>query len=385
MSTVSTAEPVGTVRWRWGSVFAVAWLGLLVPVVWDAFERGTNSGVVGGIALIVFGASYVYAVRGLRAVFRADTPGPTRPVVVTITLMVVGAVIAIAMLGVDGLATAPYLAVVGPILIRRFTLVWVLGFAAGAELVAYLLIGSWSANLGVATGTLSAGLSVWVFALLMQRQRDQLAAKDADARLSLIEERGRFSRDLHDILGHSLTAIAIRAELAGRLAQIAPERAEVVMGEVEQLARDALEDVRRAVEGYREISLLGELSRARDALASAEITAQLPTAWDPVARDVECLYAWTVREGVTNVLRHSEATQCSIVVTSTTLTISDNGQGMPEQSRSGHGLLGLRERAAAADAVLILDSAPGAGCRLSVSVQTAPTQGTPVGDQEARS
>lgn len=376
MSTVSIASPVGTVRWRWGTVFALAWLGLLVPEIWDIFARGDGPGWVAGVALVVFGMAYVYAVRGLRAVFRADPTGPTRPVVVTIAVMVVCAVIATVAIGPDGLATAPYLAVVGPILVRRHTLAWVLGCAGGAELLTYAMVGSWSVNLGVATGTLSAGLSVWVFALLMQHQRDQLAARDVEARISLVEERGRFSRDLHDILGHSLTAIAIRAELAGRLVEISPQRAQSVIGEVEQLARDALDDVRRAVEGYREITLIGELSRARGALDSAGIGAHLPSAWDPLLRELETLYAWTVREGVTNVLRHSGATSCTITVTPTELTVSDDGRGLPQQERHGNGLRGLRERAAAADAVLILDSPVGSGCRVTVRPRPVATSQT---------
>ncbi len=366
MSTVPSAETVGTVRWRWGTVFALAWLVFLVQPLWGAFTSGTTSGRVGGVTLLVFAAAYVVAVRGLAPVFRSDHPEPPVRIAATIAVMVVCAAVAVVALGADGLATTPYLAVVGPILFRRAAVAWVLGCAAAAEVLTWAFTGSWSQNLGVATGTLSAGLSVWGFALLMQRQRDQLRASEAEARLAVVEERGRFARDLHDILGHSLTVITIKAELAGRMLDLDADRARSEVADVERLAREALIDVRRAVEGYREISLAGELARARDALRSAAIAAHLPGAVDEIPRDLEELFAWTVREGVTNVLRHSAADSCTVTITSSSITVSDDGRGAGSEPHSGNGMRGLRERAAQAGVVLVVESAPERGYRLTV-------------------
>lgn len=366
MSTVPATETVGTVRWRWGTVFALAWLVFLVQPLWVAFASGTARGTVGGVALLVFAAAYVVAVRGLAPVFRSDHPEPTSRITATIAVMVACAVLSVVALGADGLATMPYLAVVGPILFRRAAVAWVIGCAAAAEMMTWAFTGSWSQNLGVATGTLSAGLSVWGFALLMQRQRDQLRARDAEARLAVVEERGRFARDLHDILGHSLTVITIKAELAGRMLELDAARARSEVADVERLAREALVDVRRAVEGYREISLAGELARARDALRSAGIDAHLPNAVDESPRDLEELFAWTVREGVTNVLRHSGARTCTITVTSASITVADDGHGADVGRRSGNGMRGLRERAAQSGVVLVVESAPERGYRLTV-------------------
>ena len=101
--------------------------------------------------------------------------------------------------------------------------------------------------------------------------------------------------------------ITVKAELANRLLDVDPERARSELADLERLSRDALADVRRAVEGYRELTLPGELARAREALPAADIDADLPNSTDDVPTDLRELFAWTVREGVTNVIRHSGA------------------------------------------------------------------------------
>ena len=116
------------------------------------------------------------------------------------------------------------------------------------------------------------------------------------------------ARDLHDILGHSLTVITVKAELAGRLMDADPARARAEVADLERLSRDALMDVRRAVEGFRELTLPGELARARESLRSAGIEADLPGSAEVVPSDMREVFAWAVREGVTNVIRHSGAT-----------------------------------------------------------------------------
>ena len=108
---------------------------------------------------------------------------------------------------------------------------------------------------------------------MLQRNVELAQAQRTIAELAVKAERSRFARDLHDILGHSLTVLTVKAELAGRLVALDPERAEREIGEVEALARQALADVRAAVAGYREVSLPGELASARAALEAAGIVA----------------------------------------------------------------------------------------------------------------
>ena len=173
-----------------------------------------------------------------------------------------------------------------------------------------------------------------------------LSVREENARLALEDERNRFARDLHDILGHSLTVITVKAELANRLIDVDPERARTELDDLERLSRDALTDVRRAVEGYRELTLPGELARARTALSAAEIDADLPNSTDGVPSDRRELFAWTVREGITNVIRHSGARRCSVVLHEHEIEVRDDGRGA-ELEATGNGLTGLRERAAA--------------------------------------
>lgn len=176
------------------------------------------------------------------------------------------------------------------------------------------------------------------------------------------------ARDLHDILGHSLTVITVKAELAGRLMEVDPERARAEVADLERLSRSALGDVRRAVEGYREISLPGELARAREALASAGIEPDLPHALDEVPEDLQEVFAWTVREGVTNVIRHSGAGRCTILVDERSIMIRDDGDGKVDMSMNGNGLRGLRERAIAAGAQVVTRGLEPHGFEIRVTV-----------------
>jgi two-component system sensor histidine kinase DesK len=121
---------------------------------------------------------------------------------------------------------------------------------------------------------------------------------------------------------------------------------------VERLTREALADVRSAVAGYRGVTLAGELANARAALRAAGIAADLPTAVDDVQGDRRALFGWVLREGVTNVVRHSGARRCTVTVTSTSIEVRDDGHGRVADTgdgepdlRPGHGLVGLRERA----------------------------------------
>lgn len=181
-------------------------------------------------------------------------------------------------------------------------------------------------------------------------------ANEEIARLAVVAERARFGRDLHDVLGHSLTVIAVKSNLARRLVTIDPKRAETEIADVEQLTRSALADLRLAVANYREITLDAELTAAQTALAAAGIRAELPHETTVVEPALQAVFAWVVREGVTNVIRHSGATSCWVSVEADHLVIADDGRGpdAPHQrsNNGGHGLQGLRERAAQVGAVV---------------------------------
>ncbi|MFI6575597.1 sensor histidine kinase [Nocardiopsis sp. NPDC050513] len=197
---------------------------------------------------------------------------------------------------------------------------------------------------------------VWLWEIV----NDAVAGQRARARLAVTEERLRFSRDMHDLLGHSLSALAVKAELASRLAGRDRERAAAEIAEVRALARTSLAQVRAAVSGYREVSLAEEVASV-SAVLRADRTEVTVTGLDGVEASpgAAALAAWVVREGATNVLRHSDATRCRIVFTRTAdasagpraLVVevaNDRARsGERREAASGNGLAGLSERVAA--------------------------------------
>ena len=140
---------------------------------------------------------------------------------------------------------------------------------------------------------------------LVSVNAELVEARDELARNAVAQERLRFARDLHDLLGHSLSLIALKSELAGRLAEIDPARARAEMADVEAAARRALAEVRDAVSGYRQVSLAQALAEARSALSAAGITLRSPAPKEPLPGAVDAVLGWVVREATTNVLRHS--------------------------------------------------------------------------------
>lgn len=192
-------------------------------------------------------------------------------------------------------------------------------------------------------------------------------ARTEIARLAAENERFRIARDLHDLLGHSLTTITVKAELAQRLGGHDVERALQEMEEVEALSRRALADVRAAVAHYREVTLVGELATGRELLRAAGIEADLPPSVEVIDDGVQELFGWVVREGLTNVVRHSHATTCQVRVDPEFVEIVDDGVGGGFFS-AGSGLAGLRERAALAGGMLEAGPIEPRGWRIRVSM-----------------
>lgn len=171
------------------------------------------------------------------------------------------------------------------------------------------------------------------------------------ARLAVIEERERLSRDLHDLLGQTLSMITLKSELAGCLVKEEPERCVQELAEIERVSRKTLREVREAVAGYRQPSLSSELEGARQLLEAAGINGQIDPLKETLPPTFDAALACTVREGVTNVIRHSRARHCSIHLTQRNGTVgaevlNDGGERSQEEktSRRGLGLAGLRER-----------------------------------------
>jgi two-component system, NarL family, sensor histidine kinase DesK len=154
------------------------------------------------------------------------------------------------------------------------------------------------------------------------------------ARAAVAEERLRIARDLHDLLGHSLSLITLKAQLAGKIISADPGGAAVQIAELESVARQSLSDVREAVAGFRQPDLSGELAAARQLLDAAGISTEVtPADIDGLAPAADAVLAWAVREGATNVVRHSLATHVAIRIgrdqDTVTAEIADNGPAAP--------------------------------------------------------
>lgn len=176
---------------------------------------------------------------------------------------------------------------------------------------------------------------------------EKLRKADAEIEhLAKVAERERIARDLHDLLGHTLSLITLKAELARKLVERDPQRAKQEMLEVEQTSRAALADVRQAISGYRGEGLAAELIRARKTLETAGIAVNSDIAELPLSPAQETVLALALREAVTNVVRHAQAQQCSVRLQRQagvcTLEIADNGRGA--DAPEGNGLRGMRER-----------------------------------------
>lgn len=181
--------------------------------------------------------------------------------------------------------------------------------------------------------------------------RELQTARRELARLAVIEERERLARDLHDLLGQTFSLITLKSELAGWLIEEDPRRCAQELAEIEWASRQTLREMREAVAGYRQPTLTSELEGAWQLLCAAGIKAQIDPIEDPLPPALDAALAWTVREGVTNVIRHSRARLCCIRLTHGNKAVgveilNDGGERGQEEklSRRGLGLAGLRER-----------------------------------------
>ncbi|WP_433411684.1 sensor histidine kinase [Microtetraspora malaysiensis] len=252
---------------------------------------------------------------------------------------------------------------------------------AASAAIAWLRGGDLSTVLSLLWGTFCAGLIPAMIVRLWEAIRELQRTREELARAAVTEERLRFSRDLHDLLGHTLSVIVVKAEAVRRLAPRDVDAAVEQATDIERIGRQALTEVRAAVTGYRGRGLAAELDSARTALADAGIGLTIRTASFGLPPEVDALLGWAVREGVTNVIRHSGATRCEIELEQVTdggmeLRISDDGGGRSPApgrepgARQGNGLAGLRERVRAAGGRLSTGSAPSGGFRLQVMLDT---------------
>ncbi|MTE12399.1 sensor histidine kinase [Nocardia aurantiaca] len=358
-------------RRRFGAVFAAVWAIYLIDPLRKGWALDDPVARVYTLAVIVaFAACYIWSywllMRG-RPSSGSWPPNP-EPRTVLIPLLAQAALILAAsvtlyseVLGMS-IYLASYIAFATPV---RWAIPLELVVMVAAGVVPQLATGR-PPDYGLIPSLALAGFAVGGVRVILMRNHQLYLARKQLTELAVAEERLRVGRDVHDILGHSLTVITVKTELAQRLIDIDPERARSEMADVERLAREALSGVRTTVGGLREVSLAGELANARTALRAAEIDAELPDSDDlPIRHSV--VFGWVLREAVTNVVRHSGAAHCWVRVTATSIEVSDDGVGMGESARVGSGLSGLRERVRATGGALTLANRPEGGLRVLAS------------------
>ncbi|MEU3773577.1 histidine kinase [Streptomyces sp. NPDC032472] len=329
--------------------------GILVPVVTHSVLYGVLSSraldwVLGrrerpvrlAVATAVLTAALAVALLVLRAAGTITHAGVTPSAVVNIVSFATGALTLC-------LSRVRHMACLPP---GAAALVGCTAFATnpGAEAVGYTF-GVFLSSL-ILTG--ACGFSSWLLKTVYELDHK----RDLQAQLAVAEERLRFGRDLHDVMGRNLAVIALKSELAVQLAR--RERPEAVdqMVEVQRIARESQREVRDVVRGYREADLTAELEGARGVLSAAGMDCRVEVdAGRSLRPEVQSTLGWVVREATTNVLRHGDARSCLIRLTAPeadALTLVVENDGAPEAPAGppGSGLAGLRERLAVLDGTL---------------------------------
>jgi two-component system, NarL family, sensor histidine kinase DesK len=346
-------------------VFPGIFLVYLVQVVGAVADDSRGAAAVAGYAIVVgFSACYLFVIP---AVWQATDRRFWRLYAVLVALSAAELPFAHA----DAFVMCVFIVVVTVARLGAASAPIVIAFSVAAVIVP-AAVGPWhdsfatSLDNGTAIAIPMIGLAMFGVFELMRGNRALAEARSELARLAAENERSRIARDLHDLLGHSLTTITVKAGLARRLGATDPARAMQEIAEVEALARLSLADVRAAVANYREVTLAGELATGRELLRAAGIAADLPGAVDLVDPAHHELFGWVLREGLTNVVRHAHASTCVVRLSRSSVEITDDGVG--GLAPLGGGLRGLRERVAAAGGAVDAGPVLPKGWRLSVNL-----------------
>ncbi len=373
---------------RW--FFSGVWLAYLLQPLSELFHGHGPGWIAGGLTLtVVFCVIYMYAL------MHSDSH-PRRAGYLLAALVVLASV-ACLVYGKDWTPIWIYVsAAAGMVLASLFdhrrTSVGIAGISAVYLFFCWLTHQDMGTTVGLLLPVLLIGLAMMGFRMQMSLVRELAQARETVAKLAANEERLRLARDMHDLTGQSLSVVTLKAELAAKRLTRLPASAErdailAELGDVSQVSRQTLHDIREAVSGYRRPTLAIEVITARSALEAAgieldddpELTMR-SGAFDP---DSEAVLAWCLREAVTNVIRHSRARHCRLRLTErageVSLEVTDDGRGFSgpaDVSATGSGLRGISERLSAADGHLSLGRGDhGRGFRLTATVPAA-TAGT---------
>lgn len=361
-----------------GLALLLFWFIVLPSIVRTAVALGTPRGWTGLVASVVGLSACTIGSWISIGWLRTTGDVPTRQIRPWLAILVISTAVCIWAMP-QGVGMIVYL-----VLLVAFAFPWTVTavVAIPAALFFYFTGRIWpplSDMQGLALAVITGGAGAAAGRISAQRRHQNELLRRREQELKIADTRNEMARDLHDLLGHSLTAISVKAELAERLIDAEPDRARAELTDVRSLTRSALAEVRATVNNYREVSLAAEIARAHQMLDAAGIRHELPGAIDAVPEDLRMLFAWALREGVTNVVRHSDAQHCRVELSPTSITVTDDGRGIAtvgdaardieegqrtgapassSDSSGGNGLTGLRQRAAEAGAVVRTGPAP---------------------------
>jgi len=352
---------------RFGWVMSSMWLLFLgFPIAAGVAAEAPVAARVATIAgIAAFGALYVIGfVRGFQAKSEAEQH---RTGLFYLAALTVLALATIPVLGVGALGMTPFLVAFSMFMLSYRSLLAVTITVLVVSVAAPVLTGTWPENGFFTLIVLMVAGATGVVRILTERGHRH---REAVEELRLVAERDRMARDVHDVLGHSLTVISMKAELADRLVDADPAQAHAELAHIQSLSRQALAEIRATIAGMRVARLADELEHAGEVLGAAGIDADLPTDATEVDPRHRIVLAWVLREAVTNVVRHSGAQHCRVEWGTQHLSVTDDGVGITGQ-RHGQGLRGIRERVRAAGGTVQLGPGDeGRGTALRVHFDT---------------
>ncbi|MEV2214681.1 histidine kinase [Streptomyces sp. NPDC050997] len=378
------------------------WLLLGMGAFSNLFQGETPNPWIGGLGLLIFNSLYIHVV------FRAFVREARESTSTRVALVLLGLVTCGLALGYGGnwLLFFPLFGLATGAVVRMPHLRWAGAGVALLSGVASVTRDGWG-GLDIAYATWISTMVTAAILSLSDAVRELRAAREELARRAVEQERLRFSRDLHDLLGHTMSVIVVKAEAARRLAARDLTAALDQITDIESVGRQALTEIREAVTGYRDGSLITELDRARSALSAAGVELVLSQLGPPLPPQTEVLLGWVVREAVTNVVRHSGADRCEITVAGAAervrLTVTDDGTGADASASTaawdsdpgaaagpasggawvgagfreglgGTGLKGLTERLAAAGGSLTAGPGTRGGFAVTAELPVEPTE-----------
>lgn len=349
-------------KWYW---FSILFVLLYIPtVIYDVVvsDRGVAARTVLVLLLVAYGVGWMVAPRWLWS-----SGSDNVNTLVCLALIAIGLVI-VFWLGMSSAGLLVYIMSTVAVALPAWRAIVIDGSVVLALATTMYLTQDLPRDGSELLTLLSISLGMLAVGRMMRANRALSLAQEEIAALARTEERGRLARDLHDILGHSLTTITLKAGVARRLLESSSaDRALEEIREIEHLTRQALGDVRATASGYREVSLSAEVVGARAALHAAGVEADLPNAVDNVRPELQGVFGYVLREAITNVLRHAAATRCSVRLGDTWLEVWDNGRGAGV-GVPGTGLKGLAERLAPHGGTVLAGPLADGGYRLRAEV-----------------